>query len=239
MSETLPTIALIGAGGGIGTALCRLLHEQGYPLLALGRSRDALAPLEADYHASISVVDARDRAALENALGGVTGLGGIVNLAGSIVLRNAQRTDDALFTEVIDTNLRTAFNCVAAAQGLLRKGGSVVLMSSAAAQVGLANHEAIAAAKAGVEGLMRSAAASGARSGLRVNAVAPGLVDTPLAADITGNPQMRAGSEKMHPLGRLGTPEDVAQAIAYLISPQASWISGHCLGVDGGLAHLR
>lgn len=239
MNQELPPIAIIGAGGGIGTALCRLLHQRGHPLLAIGRTREHLDPLHEDLEAQVAVADARDRQSLQEALGSMANLGGIVNLAGSIVLRNAQRTDDDLLSAVIDTNLRTAFNCVAIAQTLMRKGGSVVLMSSAAAQVGLANHEAIAAAKAGVEGLTRAAAASGARSGLRVNAVAPGLVDTPLAADITSNASMRSASEKMHPLGRIGTAQDIAQAIAYLLSAEASWVSGHVLAVDGGLARLR
>lgn len=235
----LPRIAIIGAAGGIGSALCKRLHQQGYPLLALGRTQASLDPLADAYQAQLASVDATDRQALHDALAQADDLGGVVNLAGSIVLRNAQRTDDDLFTAVLNTNLRTAFNCVAVAQALLRQGGSVVLMSSAAAQVGLANHEAIAAAKAGVEGLTRSAAATGARSGLRVNAVAPGLVDTPLAKDITSNAAMRTASEKMHPLGRIGQPDEVAQAIAYLLSPQASWISGQIIGVDGGLAQLR
>ena len=118
-------------------------------------------------------------------------------------------------------------------------GGSVVLVSSAAARLGLANHEAIAAAKAGVIGLTLSAAATYAARGLRVNCVAPGLVRTPLTARITGSPAATQASLGMHALGRLGEPDDVAAAIAYLLSPEAGWVSGEVLGVDGGLATLR
>jgi 3-oxoacyl-[acyl-carrier protein] reductase len=114
-----------------------------------------------------------------------------------------------------------------------------VLVSSAAARLGLANHEAIAAAKAGVIGLTLSAAATYAARGLRVNCVAPGLVRTPLTARITGSPAATQASLAMHALGRLGEPEDVTAAIAFLLSPEASWVSGEVLGVDGGLATLR
>ena len=86
---------------------------------------------------------------------------------------------------------------------------------------------------------VRSAAATYGKSGVRVNAVAPGLVDTPLTSRITGNPSARASSESMHALGRLGSPEDVAGAIEWLLSPEASWVTGQTLGVDGGLSSVR
>jgi NAD(P)-dependent dehydrogenase (short-subunit alcohol dehydrogenase family) len=120
-----------------------------------------------------------------------------------------------------------------------KTGGSIVLVSSAAARVGLANHEAIAAAKAGVAGLCLAAAASYAARGIRVNAVAPGLVRTPLTAGITGNELALKASTAMHPLGRIGEPEEVAEAIAWLLDAKQSWITGQILGVDGGLATLR
>jgi len=111
-------------------------------------------------------------------------------------------------------------------------------MGSAAGRIGLPNHEAIAAAKAGVEGLVRSAAATYAPR-MTVNAVAPGLVDTPLAARITANPAARAASEKKHALGRLGHPEEIAGAIAWLLGPDAGWMTGETLAIDGGLSRVR
>ena len=99
--------------------------------------------------------------------------------------------------------------------------------------------EAIAAAKAGVMGLTLSAAATYASSGLRVNAVAPGLTQTPLTASLTANEGSRKVSEAMHALGRLGEPADVARAVAFLLDPANSWITGQVLGVDGGLGSLR
>ena len=118
-------------------------------------------------------------------------------------------------------------------------GGSVVLVASAAARLGLANHEAVAAAKGGVISLALSAAATYAAKKLRVNCVAPGLVRTPLTARITGSPPAEQASVAMHALGRLGEPEDVAGVMAYLLSPKAAWITGQVFGVDGGLGTVR
>jgi NAD(P)-dependent dehydrogenase (short-subunit alcohol dehydrogenase family) len=110
------------------------------------------------------------------------------------------------------------------------------LVSSAAARLGLANHEAIAAAKAGVIGLTLSAAATYAPKRIRVNAVAPGLVRTPLTARITGSESALEASTSLHALGRIGEPDEVAGAIAWLLDPAQSWITGQVLGIDGGLA---
>ena len=115
----------------------------------------------------------------------------------------------------------------------------MVLVSSAAARVGIANHEAIAAAKAGVIGLVLSAAATYARQRIRFNAVAPGLVRTPLTAGLVASEPAEKASLAMHPLGRLGEPDDVARAIAFLLDPAQAWITGQVLGIDGGLADLK
>lgn len=122
----------------------------------------------------------------------------------------------------------------------MKTGGSIVLCSSAVARTGLFNHEAIAAAKAGIEGLARAAAATYAQRGIRVNCVAPGLVETPLSARLTANEAARSASEAMHALGKLGTPADVAEALDWLVDgTRSSWVTGQVIGVDGGLGSVR
>ena len=164
---------------------------------------------------------------------------GVVNCSGSLLLKSAHLTTQEQYQDVINASLTTAFATVRAAGKYMNKGGSVVLISSAAAMEGLANHEAIAAAKAGIIGLTLSAAATYASSNLRFNAVAPGLVETSLTQQLTSNETSRKFSESMHALGRLGKPEDIARAIVFLLDPANDWITGQILAVDGGLSCIR
>ena len=235
---------LMGATGGIGTALGDRLARTGARLTIAGRDEEKLTERAARWNAEALVVDARlgDHvdAAVARAVERFGRLDGAVNLVGSLLLKPAHLTKTDEFEDVVATNLGSAFHLVrAAARPMREHGGSIVLVSSAVAQTGMVNHEAIAAAKAGVEGLARSAAATYASNGVRVNCVAPGLVRTPLAERLTRTDKALAASEALHPLGRIGEPDDVASAIEYLLDPAHAWVTGQVLGIDGGLAHVR
>jgi NAD(P)-dependent dehydrogenase (short-subunit alcohol dehydrogenase family) len=241
---TTPTYLILGATGGMGQALCERLSERGASLLIGGRDAGRLEELSKRTGAELLAGDARDPLAVERAVARTVDrfgrIDGAVNLVGSLLLKPAHLTRPEEWNDVVATNLGTAFHLVRAAAKQMRgPGGSIVLVSSAAAQTGLVNHEAIAAAKAGVEGLARSAAATYAAQGVRVNCVAPGLVRTPLTERLNRTPAGLAASEAMHPLGRIGDPEDVASAIDWLLDPVNTWVSGQVLGIDGGLAKLR
>ena len=167
-------------------------------------------------------------------------LDGAVNCVGSLLLKPAHITTDTEWANTIALNLSTAFYLVrAATKKMTKEGGSIVLISTAAAQTGLANHEAIAAAKGGVIGLTLSAAASYAARRIRVNSVAPGLVESQLTERITSRDNARQASLSMHALGRLGRPDDVARAITWLLDPEQDWVTGQVIGVDGGLGSVR
>jgi NAD(P)-dependent dehydrogenase (short-subunit alcohol dehydrogenase family) len=231
---------IVGAAGGIGSALARRLKRGGAALVLLGRSMERLAPLAAELGAEAFAVDAAQPDELERLAGSFGPFQGIVNCAGSILLKPAHLTSEAEWRQTMESNLTTAFATVrAGAKALMQGGGSIVLCSTAAARTGLANHEAVAAAKAGVIGLTLSAAATYAGRNIRVNCVAPGLTDTPLAARITSNEAALKASASMHALGRIGRPEEVASGIAWLLDPENCWVTGQVLGIDGGLGSIR
>jgi NAD(P)-dependent dehydrogenase (short-subunit alcohol dehydrogenase family) len=222
---------VIAASSGIGQATARLLKESGHTVFTTARDTSKITP--------DALLDASDFSAVEEVFKQAGTIDGVVNCSGSLLLKSAHLTSKEQYLSVIDASLTTAFATVRAAGKHMTGGGSVVLISSAAAMEGLANHEAIAAAKAGVIGLALSAAATYAQVNLRFNVIAPGLVETPLTASLTSNATARAYSESMHALGRLGKPEDVARAIVFLLDPTNGWITGQVLAVDGGLSRVR
>ncbi len=234
---------ILGAGGGIGSAIARALAADGASLILAGRSLDRLQPLASELNATAEQTEASDFAAVEALLAAARErhgrVAGVVNAVGSILLKPAHLTSEAELAETLRLNLQTAFAAVRAAGRVMTDGGSVLLFSSAAAEAGLPNHEAIAAAKGAVAGLVRSAAATYAPRKLRVNALAPGLVSTPPAARITGNPASLAASVALHPAGRIGAPDDLVAPARWLLDPASDWVTGQVIPVDGGMARLR
>jgi NAD(P)-dependent dehydrogenase (short-subunit alcohol dehydrogenase family) len=114
-----------------------------------------------------------------------------------------------------------------------------VLVSSAAARIGTPNHEAVAAAKAGVEGLVRAAAATYAPNGIRINAVAPGIMTTPATNSLLASPAMRDMAARQYPLPGIGSPEELADLMAWLLSDAATRVTGQVWSLDGGFAAIR
>lgn len=242
------TVIIAGITGGIGAALARRLHQDGWSVAGFARDRTRLDALAKDLPGLATVVaEATDAGAVEAAVADLTArlggrLDGYVHAVGSIVMKSADRTRDEEWLATLNLNLTSAFWGLRAAVSRQQRqegGGAIVLISSVAAQVGLPNHEAIGAAKAGVEGLVRSAAATYAPRKVRVNAVAPGLVHTPLAHPLLSSDLGRKAAEALHPIGRIGQPEEVASLIAWLLGTDAGWVTGQCWALDGGTAALR
>ena len=239
----MSAIAILGATGTIGSVLARRLVREGQSVLLVGRNEEKLSALGQELAQPFVTVELMGSQQLEQALEAAAdvqgGLHGMVNCIGSLLLKPAHATTDEDFRRVIETNLFTAFATVRAGARLLReRGGSIVLFASAAAEIGIANHEAIAAAKAGVIGLARSAAATYAPHNIRVNAVSPGLIRTELTRRIWESPASATASAQMHALGRLGEPEQVASLVAWLLDVENNWITGQVIGIDGGLGHV-
>ena len=234
------TYLIFGATGGVGSALAHTLLARGHRVLASARDPHKLALLSSALGTPPLLADATSPVDVAEVFAQAGPVDGVVNCVGSLLLKPAHITTDDEWAAVLRTNLDSAFYVLrGAVKSMMSSGGSIVLVSSAAGRIGLQNHEAIAAAKAGIIGLTLSAAATYASRNIRVNCVAPGLTDTPLTARITSNEAAAKASTAMHALGRLGAAQDVANMMVFLLDPANAWITGQTFGVDGGLGTVR
>ena len=195
--------------------------------------------------ASIVIGDALDQDSISSAIEiasqqGDGKIAGVAHLVGSITIRPPHALAIEAFDEVITTNLSSAFLTLSMCGKAMLKmgGGRMVFTSSVAGSLGLVNHEAIAAAKGGVESMVRSAAATYAKRGIRVNAVAPGLTDTRLAATVLRSDAIREASANMIPLKRINEAEEVATSIHWLLTGAPDNFTGQIMHLDGGMSQI-
>ncbi len=226
-------ILIIGASTGIGHAIASQILEEGGTVYVGGQHKPDLEVRFFEWNAL-----APDESAFDNL---PDTLHGIIYCAGTINLKPFGRLSLENFTNDFQMNTLGAVAAVQPNINRLKKakGAGVVFFSSVAANTGFTFHTSISMAKGGLQGLAIALAAEFASSGIRFNVVAPSLTDTPLAENLLSSEDKREASAKRHPLGRFGTPQDLAAAATYLASDQASWITGQILGVDGGLGKLK
>src|SRR6266536_2295191 len=238
MPDLRGRVALVTGGTrGIGLATVRALAEAGATVVMTGRD-EAVAKEVAAASGAVAglALDVADAKAVSTLVRGVAKEHGGLD----IVVANAGIMEDAVLgmirEELVDATLTTnvagtLHTVQAAARAMLRRrSGAIVVLASIVGEYGSAGQTVYAASKAAVANIARSAAKELGRNGIRVNAVAPGVIRTDLTAGVEEGPVV----EKT-PLGRLGTPEDVAQAIRFLVSDDAAFITGQVLGIDGGL----
>ena len=236
---------IIGGSGGIGSNLARRMSDNGWKVIISARNIENLNLVSDGKSIDSLIVDAtnaddvQEKAKQINETYG--SLDAVVNSVGSIFLRPLHATSSEQFMETINQNLVTSFNVIRATAKIMMRGngGRIVLFSSAAASLGMPNHAAISAAKAGVEGLARAAASDYAKRGIRVNVISPGLVETPLSSHLLVSEQSRKVSEDMHPVGKIGQPDDIASVAEWLITSAPEWMTGDIIPVDGGLTNLK
>ena len=230
----MKNILIIGASSGIGLELAGKLKENNN-IYAMSRSQGELAESDNIIWKEFDVAnDEIDSGFLPDSLDGLVYCPGSINLKPFRGLK----TSDVI--SEFELNALGAFKVIQAVLPKLKKseGASVVLFSTVAVQQGMPYHTSIAMAKGAVEGMTRSLAAELAPS-IRVNAIAPSLTDTPLAARLLSTDERKDASSQRHPLKRVGTPGDIASMAAFLLSDQATWITGQIISIDGGMGALK
>lgn len=230
-------ILLVGASSGIGLATAQLLHKLRANVYTASRH---MSPELAELETTFVPLDVTQP--IGAALDGLPEiLHGVVYCPGSIRLRPFERIAAEDFRADFELNVLGAIQVLQATVKRLKKanGASVVLFSTVAAETGMAFHTSVATAKAAVEGLARALAAEYATSNIRVNAVAPSLTNTPLAAALLSTPEKVEASAKRHPLQRIGEPQDLAYMTSFLLSDHSAFITGQVMPVDGGMSRLK
>ena len=235
-------IIVFGATGGIGSATALRLNERGYKLHLVGRDQNKLEALSKELDASYTIGDVTDEALFAQVADDAGDVvSGLVYAVGTLNLKRLNRLTVEDYLQDYRINAIGAALAIQHLLPVLKKSpepASVVLFTSVAAEQGFSSHASMSMAKGAVRGLTLALAAELAPK-IRVNAISPSLTNTPLAAGLLANEKMADAIGKMHPIERLGTPEDMAAMAAFLISPDSSWITGHIFGIDGGRSTLR
>ena len=227
----MKTFVIIGSTTGIGLSMAEQLAQNN---LVFGVSRREHSEINhANYtHFSFDVLaDSWDTIPFPEQIDG------LVYCPGSIQLKPLKMLTDKVIREDMEINFFGAINCIKAVSDRLQQNSSILLFSTVAVQQGMPFHASIAAAKGAIEGLTRSLAAEFAPK-VRVNAIAPSIVDTPLAKRLLNNDRKRELISDKHPLKRVGEVKDISELGCFLLSPSASWITGQIIGVDGGKSSI-
>jgi NAD(P)-dependent dehydrogenase (short-subunit alcohol dehydrogenase family) len=229
----MSTFLIIGASSGIGAALAQLLADEGHRVIGTFATHP-MASSQIEFHPLDITVDQPDFSFLPDKIDG------LAYCPGAISLKPFHRIKPTDFVEDFQLQVVGAIKTLQATFPALKASGqgSVLLFSTVAVQTGLGFHAQVAASKGALEGLTRSLAAEWAPT-IRINAIAPSLTDTPLAASLLNNDEKRAANAQRHALKRIGTPEDMAKAGKFLLTDDSGWITGQILHVDGGFGNLK
>lgn len=226
---------IIGGSHGIGLELTRRLLADGHLVTVVSRTVGEL-DLQVDglQHFVADIKDGLPDGIVPDVLDG------LVYCPGSINLGPIRGVDTGALVDEFRLNVIGAVECIQASLRSLKKSddGSVVMFSTVAVGQGMPMHSTVASVKGAIEGLTRSLAAELAPN-IRVNAIAPALVDTPLAGRLLSSDEKKSVMGKRHPMGRVGTASDIAAMAHFLLAGESSWITGQILGVDGGLSQLK
>jgi NAD(P)-dependent dehydrogenase (short-subunit alcohol dehydrogenase family) len=227
-------VLVVGGTSGIGEAIARAFADEGDEVIATGATqKEVVAAQDSRSSVQFRELDVRSDAAVRDLVAGLPGLDVLVNCAG--VIRRGEEHDPQVFAAVVDINLVGMMRTCAAARPLLREStGCIVNLASMLTFFGGGLVPGYSASKGGVGQLTKSLAIAYAADRIRVNAVAPGWIATPLTQALQDNPARSAPILARTPLGRWGTPQDVAGPVLFLAGPAAQFVTGAILPVDGG-----
>lgn len=236
---TARRVLVIGGSSGIGNGIAQGFRAHGAEVTVTGTRPDEGDYLEAEDSDFTGLayrqLDVTDRDAAQALAAEIGAVDVLVQSQGVVRYKRAEFTREG-WDAVVDVNLNSVMDVARAFhKGLAERGGNMIVVSSVAAFKSTIGTPAYAASKAGAASLVKTLGEAWAKEGLRVNGIAPGLVPTKLTAVTTDHPERREASLRAIPLGRMGTPEDMAGAALFLASPLASYMTGQTLVVDGGL----
>ncbi|TKD66248.1 SDR family NAD(P)-dependent oxidoreductase [Flavobacterium sp. ASW18X] len=224
-------ILLIGGSHGIGFAMAKTLLEN-HTVYVASRTKEDLGNLDVNHISFDATTDQLNEEELPSEIHG------FAYCPGSINLKPFKMLSLETFKEDMELNFFSMVNIVKTVMPKMAENSSMVFFSTVAVGTGMPFHTSVAAAKGAIEGFAKSLAAEYAPK-IRVNTIAPSLVDTPLATRLLNNDKKREMMSKRHPLNRVGKPEDIADLAVFLISDKSSWVTGQVMGIDGGLSTLN
>ncbi len=231
---------IAGSTGTLGSAIANELSREN-EIFLIGRDEDKLKEQSNKYGCNYEVINLSstpEPREFTKIIQPDIEIEGLINCIGSILIKPLHGTSLEEFNNVIETNLFSSYFLLASFARRM-KNGSAVFFSSVAGSKGLSNHEAISAAKAGIEGFARSAAATYAKDNLRVNVIAPSILDSNMSQKILSSEAAREISENMHPISKIGNSDDILPVVKWLLSQDSKWVTGQTIHVDGGLSTVK
>ncbi|NJB70174.1 NAD(P)-dependent dehydrogenase (short-subunit alcohol dehydrogenase family) [Saonia flava] len=224
-------ILMIGGSCGIGNTIAKILMID-YQLYVASRTQKGLENIDAQHILFDATKDSLDKSLLPE------DLHGFIFCPGSINLKPFKMMSMDIFKDDMELNFFSLVNTVKEIMPIMQEGSSMIFFSTVAVSVGMPFHTSVAGSKGAIEGFAKSLAAEYAPK-IRVNVIAPSLVDTPLSSRLLSNEKKREMMALRHPLKRIGEKTDIANAAEFLISDKSSWMTGQVIGVDGGISTIK
>ena len=231
---------IAGATGVLGSAIAEDLSKNNNIFL-IGRDKEKIESMSNKYNCNYALVDLNNpipQREFKNVIDSEIEIKGLINCIGSVLIKPLHGTSIDEFYKIINTNLFSSYYLLSTFAKRM-KNGSAIFFSSVAASLGLSNHELISAAKSGIEGFVRSSAASYSKDNLRINAIAPSIMKSNMSKKILSSEQAIEISKSMHPIPKIGTYNDILPVVRLLLSDESEWITGQTISIDGGLSKIK